>query len=71
MKGEPERAARVFGAFETLREGVVMNGKLDPADRMDYEHYVALARAQLDEAPFEAAWAKGRAMTLDQAVECA
>jgi hypothetical protein len=32
---------------------------------------VAGARAQLDEEAFEAAWAEGRAMTLEQAVEYA
>jgi hypothetical protein len=40
-------------------------------DRKDYERYLASARAQLDEAAWEAAWQEGQAMTLEQAVEYA
>jgi hypothetical protein len=64
--GQPERAARLAGAVEILREAT---GKRSaPASRANYERAVASARSQLDEATFAAAWAQGRAMSLDQAV---
>ena len=37
-------------------------------DHADYERFVAAARSDLDEEAFAAAWAKGRAMTLEQAI---
>jgi non-specific serine/threonine protein kinase len=39
--------------------------------RYDYEGYIAAAHAGLGEAAFEAAWAEGRAMTPEEAVEYA
>jgi hypothetical protein len=39
-----------------------------PANRIAHDQNVAIARTQLDEATFAAAWAEGRAMTLEQAV---
>jgi hypothetical protein len=38
------------------------------AARTAYAHTVATVRAQLPEAAFDAAWAEGRAMTLEQAI---
>jgi predicted ATPase/DNA-binding SARP family transcriptional activator len=61
-----QRAARLFGAASTLRDAIGVH--LSPADRSLYEPYLAAARAQLDEATFAAAWAEGRAMTLEQAM---
>jgi tetratricopeptide (TPR) repeat protein len=64
--GQPERAARLLGASEAILEA---NGLLlPPLSRVIYERNVAAVRAQLDEARFRAAWAEGRAMTLEQAV---
>jgi non-specific serine/threonine protein kinase len=37
--------------------------------RTNYEGYLAAARSRLDEAAFEAAWAEGKAMTPEEAVE--
>ena len=37
----------------------------------NYEVHLAASRSQLDEAAWGAAWAEGRAMTLEQAVEYA
>jgi len=64
--GQPERAARLFGAAEVLREPVGM--PLPPAYRAAYERDVAAIRAQLDDTTLAAAWAAGRAMTLEQAI---
>ena len=66
---EPARAARLFGAAEALRQ--IMGAPLPPSDRAEYERNVAAVRAQLGEEMFAAAWAEGRAMTMEQAVEYA
>ncbi len=63
---QPERAARLFGAAEALIERRQL--VWPPADRAEYDRNVAAARAQLDESTFNAAWAEGRAMTLEQAI---
>ena len=65
-KGQSERAVRLLGASEALREATGLG--LQAADQFEIDRYVASARAQLDEATFEAAWAEGRAMTLEEAV---
>ena len=68
-RGQPataERAARLFGAAEGLLEAT--GGGLAAADEAERDRYVALTREQLDESAFGAAWAEGRAMTMEQAV---
>jgi predicted ATPase/class 3 adenylate cyclase/predicted negative regulator of RcsB-dependent stress response len=63
---QPERAVRLLAAMERYRE---QSGTIrSPIDHPRYIQDVATARAQLDEATFDAAWAEGRAMTLEQAV---
>ncbi len=64
--GRAERAAQLFGAAEALRE--VASTPLPPYQRADYNRNIAAVRAQLDEAAFAAAWAEGRAMTMEQVV---
>jgi hypothetical protein len=65
----PERAARLLGAAEALRE--VIHMPVRSSDQSDYQRIVGIARAQLDEATFAAAWAEGRAMTPEQAIDFA
>ena len=69
-QGEPvegaRRAARLFGAAAALRE--TSGEVLAPAERSMQERHVAFARAHLDAVAWRAAWAEGRAMTLEQAV---
>jgi non-specific serine/threonine protein kinase len=64
-----ERAARLFGAASQLRDALGYRSK--PADQEFYDHHTATTRAGLQEAAFTAAWADGRAMTLDQAIDYA
>jgi DNA-binding CsgD family transcriptional regulator/tetratricopeptide (TPR) repeat protein len=66
VQSETERAARLWGAAEMLREA--MGVPLRPDERAVYEPYMAEARSQLDAAAWEAALAEGRAMTLEEAV---
>jgi DNA-binding NarL/FixJ family response regulator len=65
-QGELARAARLWGAAETLRG--TMGTPLPPAYRVEYERSVAAARTQLGENAFAAAWIEGRAMTPEQAL---
>ena len=67
--GQPERAARLFGAAEALREAIHV--RLEYVDRIEEDRNIDAVRTQLDEAAFAAAWAEGRAMTLEQAVDYA
>jgi hypothetical protein len=46
-----------------------MKSQLDPHDLAGYDQAVAMARSQLDEATFDAAWAAGRALSLDEAID--
>jgi len=63
---EPERAARLWGAAERLRQAIGCRSA--PAARATYERALAIARAQLGEEAFAAAWAAGSALTLEQAI---
>lgn len=68
MTGKPEQAARLFGAVESLVESIGMAGRMNPSDQKEFDDYVTIVRAQLDDASFAAAWAEGRAMTMEQAI---
>ncbi len=63
---EPERAARMWGAAEALREaaGVAMWA----ADQVEYERQLAMLRAGMDAHTLSAAWAAGRALPSEQAI---
>jgi tetratricopeptide (TPR) repeat protein len=65
-EGAAGRAAHLFGAAEALREAGSFAQM--PADQGPYEASVAAVRSLLGEAEFAAAWAEGRAMSLDQAI---
>ena len=67
--GQPARAARLLGASESLLG--VLAAPLSPPDATEYERSKAAARAALDERAFETAWAEGRAMSWESAVEYA
>jgi predicted ATPase/DNA-binding CsgD family transcriptional regulator len=66
-EGRIVRAARLWGAAEALLEKIEAVYTYVP-DRSINRSQVA-ARSQIDEAAWEAAWAGGRTMSLDQAVE--
>ena len=62
-----QRAARIWGVSEALREG--RGAPLPPSYQSDYAPLIRSVRGQLGAEAFGAAWAEGRAMTLEQAVE--
>jgi tetratricopeptide (TPR) repeat protein len=65
-EGQPERAARLFGAVQALMDSTDIT--IAPADRVEVERGLPAVRAQMSEDAFAAAWAEGRAMTLEQAI---
>ena len=69
VESKLERAARLLGAAEALRERIGV--LISPADRVLYEHQVGFARSALSEDAFASAWAEGRTMTMEQAIEYA
>ncbi|CAN5657199.1 LuxR family transcriptional regulator [soil metagenome] len=70
-KGNILRAARLWGAEEALLEKFEAAAYTYVPDRSLHLSRVAAARARLDEEEFEAAWAEGRTMTSEQAIEYA
>jgi predicted ATPase/DNA-binding SARP family transcriptional activator len=66
LQGQPERAARLWAAAETLRGA--SGAPLDQFDRTRNERWLAAVRAGVDEAAWRAAWQEGRTMPLEEAI---
>jgi len=66
-----DRAAQLFSASESCFERLGLSMSVWPDRVRTYDEYVARTRAQLDEAAFARAWARGRSMTSEQAIEFA
>ncbi len=69
LQGFAQRAARLWGAAEGLRE--VMGTPLSSPELAEYERDVAATSTQIDEALWQAAWQEGRTMSLEQAIDYA
>jgi predicted ATPase/DNA-binding SARP family transcriptional activator len=67
--GREEPAARLLGAAGALVEAIGM--VLSASAQADYEEQIAALRAAMREEAFAAAWAEGRAMAPEQAVQYA
>jgi non-specific serine/threonine protein kinase len=65
-EGKAERAAQLLGAVEHMRE--TLGIAFSPRQRARHERHVAAIRDSLDQEVFAAARARGKAMTIDQAV---
>ena len=63
------RAAKLFGAAEKVHES--LGSHLAPNQQETYDKQVSTLREELGEEGFASAWAGGRAMTQEQAVEYA
>jgi predicted ATPase/DNA-binding CsgD family transcriptional regulator len=71
LRDQPARAARLFGAAEAVRKTI---GHPNPPLKQlnyDYEDYIAATYKALGETAFEAAFAEGRAMSAEQAIDFA
>jgi len=65
-QGRMERVARLCGAAAALREAT--GWPLPPAKRTEYDRTVAAARGTLGEEAFAAAWVRGYALPLEEAI---
>lgn len=63
------RAARLLGAAEADRER--RGAFLQPSNMPEYQRILGALREHLEDASFQAAWAEGRHMTLEQALSYA
>jgi hypothetical protein len=68
-KGEAQRAARLWGAAQTLHETKGIPRDIDFLDEADAR--ISAVRLGMGEEAWEEAWRKGRGMTLDEAVSYA
>jgi hypothetical protein len=66
---EPERALKLLGAAEVLREQTA--APMADYEQVEYAQALTQLRAMLPDAHFKAHWAMGRALTMAQAVEFA
>jgi predicted ATPase/DNA-binding SARP family transcriptional activator len=69
QQGEPRRAARLLGAGEALRESLGI--ALEPYDAGVHDRLVTAVGEAVGEATLTAAWAEGRSLELDDAIEFA
>lgn len=70
-EGYPVRAARLWGISEAMREAAGIQIMPSTYTVTSYESRLAEARTRLGEATFVEAWAEGKAMGQQQAVEYA
>jgi len=73
VQGQRERAARIWGAADTLRAGphpmqVREVYRYETILQSEYDRLLSEARAALGEEAFNRAWAEGQAMTLEQVI---
>ncbi|MBI3661211.1 tetratricopeptide repeat protein [Candidatus Acetothermia bacterium] len=68
-EGQCERATQLLAAAKSLRDAI--DAVLEPAEQIEYDRIMATLRAGLGEEAFARVWAKGAAMTLQQAIEYA
>jgi non-specific serine/threonine protein kinase len=65
-RGDAQRAARLLGASESLRES--MHLALSPTEQQAHEASLAALRQALGEPGFTGTWEAGRALTWEEAV---
>jgi hypothetical protein len=66
---QPERSARLFAAAEALRESC--QSPMTDFESTEYKRDLAQLRGMLAQAEFRLAWAQGRKLPMDQAVQLA
>ncbi len=63
---EEQRAVKLFGAAESLRETI--NIPMTPFERAEYDPEITSLRANMDQTDFTRTWSEGRALTMEQAI---
>jgi tetratricopeptide (TPR) repeat protein len=69
VQDQPQRATRLFGAAQALRERI--DSHMMDYERVEYDQTVERLHASLAGAEFDALWAEGRQLTMEQAIEFA
>ena len=67
--GQNERAARLLGAAEALRESI--SSSMTPMERPEYETFIAKLHQVMAEETLKAAWEQGRALSMEAAIQLA
>ncbi len=65
-KGQPESVACLLGAAEAVCRG---RASLPPSDQAEHDRAIEAVRALLSDDAFAAAWARGQAMSPEEAIE--
>ncbi len=68
-RGQSLVAARLYGAVEARLAKI--SASLLPTDQRVHDHNVAMLHTKLNQTSFKTAWAKGRAMTMQEAIDFA
>jgi non-specific serine/threonine protein kinase len=66
VQGQADQAARLMGTAEALREEIAV--PIAAMNQADYENIVAAVRGELTDGAFAAAWAAGRAISVEEAI---
>ena len=69
VEEEPQRAAKLFGAAEAIRE--LTGYKRTDEEEAEEAQFMSRLRAMLPEAEFNMLWAEGKSMTMEQAIQLA
>lgn len=69
VEEEPQRAAKLFGAAEAIREAT--GHKPTDEEQAEEAQFITRLHAMLSDAEFTALWAEGKSMTMEQAIEMA
>jgi tetratricopeptide (TPR) repeat protein len=69
VEEEPQRAAKLFAAAEAIRE--LTGHKRSDEEEAEEAQFMSRLRVMLPEAEFNTLWAKGKSMTMEQAIELA
>jgi hypothetical protein len=69
VEEEPQRAAKLFGAAEAIRE--VTGHKRTDEEETEEAQFMSRLREMLPETELNALWAEGRSMTMEQAIQLA
>jgi predicted ATPase/class 3 adenylate cyclase len=69
VEEEPQRAAKLFGAAEAIREAT--GHKPTDEEQAEEAQFIIRLRSMLSEAEFNTLWAEGKSMTMEQAIQLA
>ncbi len=67
LEKHAQRAIPLFAVAKTFIETGDVRGT-NPIDEIEYERYLSLAQAQLDQVTFNTAWNAGKSMSMEQAI---